>query len=410
MNEPAAPTSPPPVRPRRTVTRLHVVVLANLAVVLVLVALIEGLASLGVVGRELLTNTDYAERVYTEYDADLGWISLPAVERPNAFAPGVGVRTNRQRFRADREVPAELPADRLRLVAAGDSFTFGYGVANPDVWVEILDQREPWLETVNLAQGGYGLDQAFLRYRRDGALVAHDVAVLAFIANDFKRMEMDRFIGYDKPFLDLDAQGRLVVRNVPVPRGSAVRRGLARLAPGLRRLRSFELTASWFGAEDLPAEGQQTRAEIAEELHFVAEHPDRKRRQAIVVELIAEFGELARQRGAVPVLLYLPTRNDAEGTRGESREWRGVVRAASIAAKVPCFDLVDEVRRMPPGRRDRLFLSRELAADIQGHYTPEGNAWVAGQLPPRLRGVAELQRLAARRGVGLPAAAPRPSA
>jgi hypothetical protein len=376
---------------------------ANLLVVTLLLALVEGLTSLGLLAADSASGEDFAERVYTEYDPELGWISQPAVWRPNAFGPGVGVRTNPQRFRADREVAVEPPADRLRLVAAGDSFTFGYGVANEDVWVEMLGRREPWLETVNLAQGGYGLDQAFLRYRRDGDLVRHDVAVLAFITNDFRRMEMDRFIGYDKPYLALDAGGRLVVHNTPVPRTSNLRRGWARLAPRLRELRTYEAAQRWLGSEPRLVDGEHTAEEIATDLHFRPDLPDRRQRQAIVEELVREFGELARERGAVPVLVYLPTRNDGERSRGEARDWRGVIRSASIAAKVPCFDLVDELRKAPPARQERLFLSRELSVDIQGHYTPEGNAWVAGLLAPRLRAHPEVQRQAERRGVRLPA-------
>ena len=70
---------------------------------------------------------------------------------------------------------------------------------------------------MNLGQGGYGTDQAYLRFLRDTKNLAHQVQVFAFINDDFRRMQSDKFLGFNKPVLTL-VNGVLTVGNVPVPK------------------------------------------------------------------------------------------------------------------------------------------------------------------------------------------------
>ena len=52
----------------------------------------------------------------------------------------VEYRVNSLGFR-DREFPKEKPAGELRVLAIGDSFTFGAGVQLDDCWVQLLERR-----------------------------------------------------------------------------------------------------------------------------------------------------------------------------------------------------------------------------------------------------------------------------
>lgn len=103
------------------------------------------------------------------------------------------------------------------MICSGDSFTLGYGVRDDETWCHQLMQLDDRLETVNMGQGGYGFDQAYLWFRRDGVRLAHHVQVFAFISDDFRRMERVEFIGYAKPVLRVVGDS-LRVDNVPVPR------------------------------------------------------------------------------------------------------------------------------------------------------------------------------------------------
>ena len=67
--------------------------------------------------------------------------------------------------------------------------------------VSYSQSLDPRLETLNMGQGGYGVDQAYLWYKRDAAKFEHQVHLLAFITDDFVRMQSDRFRGYGKPVI-----------------------------------------------------------------------------------------------------------------------------------------------------------------------------------------------------------------
>jgi hypothetical protein len=86
-------------------------------------------------------------------------------------------RTNSHGFR-DAEVPVERVSGTKRVVALGDSFTFGIGVEDGKRFLDLAEREARDLEIVNFGVPGYGLDQAFglmiqkgLAYSPDGVLL-----------------------------------------------------------------------------------------------------------------------------------------------------------------------------------------------------------------------------------------------
>jgi hypothetical protein len=212
-------TDEPRSRARTTLRSAAILVLVNTVVIVLLFALLEGAASLLLTGVEIIRTDAVPEHQHAEHDPLLGWVNLPNVHLPDIYGPGVAVRTNSQRFRSDRDFTTAVPAGRTRIICSGDSFTFGYGVDNADTWCERLVALDPRLETVNMGLGGYGVDQAYLWYMRDGTPLDHDLHLFVFLTDDFRRMRSDRFMGYGKPFLDV-RDDSLVVANLPVPNTS----------------------------------------------------------------------------------------------------------------------------------------------------------------------------------------------
>src|SRR5271157_4803646 len=118
-------------------------------------------------------------------------------------------------LRNNADFATKVPPGKTRIVCSGDSFTLGNGVDNDHTWPQLLASRAKNLETVNMGQGGYGADQAYLWYKRDGVPLDHNIQIFALISPDFYRMQHSSFNGYGKPMLTVENE-RLVTTNVPV--------------------------------------------------------------------------------------------------------------------------------------------------------------------------------------------------
>lgn len=325
----------------------------------VTLALVEGMASLALLGHRLLVQPRTMEEVHTEPDTLLGWVNQRNVNRPDLYGPGIGLRTNGQRFRHVGEVAPRPPAGTRRLICSGDSFTLGYDVGDGQAWCDRLGQTVPGLETVNMGQGGYGVDQAYLWYLRDGIGLHPDIHIFAFIQTDFGRMMDDRFIGFPKPRLVVDGDS-VRAEGIPVPRPD-LGRTLIRWNAALRDLRSSQLIGHVVGGRPK------------------ATTPDPQVRATWEVARAA-FHDLVRRdsaSGATLVFVLLPTIGDY---RSEYRDpWRRWLGEAAARHEFTYVDLIDPLRKVPPDSVEALFVPREGR-----HLSVAGNIWVAEQLRRRI--------------------------
>ncbi len=212
-----------------SMARLKLVAI-NLLVLFFILILVEGVTSYLSFLRHYSRLVELAESRHTEYDELLGYVNKRHASVPNMYGPGRSLTTNGQRFRGAEDFALDVPAGRTRLICSGDSFTLGYGVDDADTWCHQLTVIDPRLETVNMGQGGYGVDQAYLWYQRDAETVKHHAQLFAFIGYDITRA-ITPGLGY-RPFLAVE-QDRLVVKNVPVTRSPPWLRLLQRAAPRL---------------------------------------------------------------------------------------------------------------------------------------------------------------------------------
>ena len=74
---------------------------------------------------------------------------------------------NAQGLRSRHEYAAAPPAGTLRVAAFGDSFVYGNEVTDDDAWTAVLEGGSGGIEVLNYGVGGYGLDQAFLRFQAE---------------------------------------------------------------------------------------------------------------------------------------------------------------------------------------------------------------------------------------------------
>jgi hypothetical protein len=336
------------------------IVLVYFILVLVLLFLIEGLLSYVSVGYAMLTQ-DTTERKHTEYDKEVGWINLPNVHLENMYGRGVYLTTNSQRYRNSNDFSPEVPIGKIRIVCSGDSFTLGFGVDDDHTWCQLLTAVDKRLETVNLGQGGYGVDQAYLWYKRNETKLKHDIVLFAFITDDFMRMKRDTLFGYGKPYLTI-RNGELFQENYPVPRRSYDTTRLTRNLYELQQLNTVKLLSK--ALEGLLPDNDDP---------FIAnphEHTEN-----VVSKIYTELQQTSRANQRFLVLVYLPMIADYKEIR--TSRWRQYVQAEAEKNDYFFIDVVEEMRTLPPHRVKQLFRKG-------GHYSAEGNRYIAEVLNKKL--------------------------
>ena len=352
---------------RRVAQRGLVTILLSLAAV----AAIEGVSSLALMirdARRAAPTRPKSNFPQAAYDSTIGWVGLPNLSIPNNFGPGLSLTTTADGMRIHRPVMPQLFPGERRAICSGDSFTYGSGVSDGETFCAVIEHEIPGLVTLNMAQRGFGIDQAYLWYRRDGSRYSHQLHLFAFIWNDFERMTLRSFWGYSKPILRLK-DGRLVTENVPVPPWAGTRETSASSSV-LAESRLVQLVQRLAG----PSESAQLRR-VETQIWDVAE------------AVFHDLARLNRQRGSVLVLVYLPAPSDLLPGPYDAR--RKKLADFSKRSGISLIDLTPEIRQLPADTLDWFFITPNAlpVGGSAGHYTAAGHRWVATRLAEHLRAI-----------------------
>jgi hypothetical protein len=217
-----------------------------------------------------------------------GWTLRPGLREVPAFGRARVSSTSRG-YRGRHDVPEGKPAGRWRVAVLGDSFTFGEDVGDEETFVHQLGVLHPSLEPVNLGVHAYGHDQMLLTLREEGPWLRPDLVLVGFVHIDLER-NRTAFLDYAKPRFDLD-DGRLVLRNVPVPTPEELR------AREPWRSRFVDLL-SMLRARARDRSGVEARA-----------------RDALGKALLEALHDTALELGAQPVFAYLPVLGEVGAAR-----------------------------------------------------------------------------------------------
>jgi lysophospholipase L1-like esterase len=119
---------------------------------------------------------------------------IPGAHNPRYI--GVPVSINRLGLR-DGDVAIPKPAGTLRVVAVGDSVTFGYGVRLEDTWVKTLERRLNATgghrhEVVNAGVEATGIEYYESFIRTQAAALEPDLLVVGIALNDVRWYRGDR--------------------------------------------------------------------------------------------------------------------------------------------------------------------------------------------------------------------------
>jgi len=197
---------------------------ARLVLILVgvLVALAAGEAGMRVAlpeARQLFEVQSHRESErgkFCEYDAVRGWRGIRNADADFDYVDAHHhVRQNRWGSRGT-EVPLEKSGKR-RIVVLGDSFVWGFGVEDAQIFTELL-AHDTGDEVVNLGISGYGTDQELLMWRHLGIQFGPDVVLLVVTpyTDVYDVLYLERY-GYPKPRFRVDPKEGLAFENVPVP-------------------------------------------------------------------------------------------------------------------------------------------------------------------------------------------------
>jgi hypothetical protein len=347
---------------------------------LLFLVLLEGLCSCLMVAFKLWPSNQHRTLSgrSVQYDKELGWVSVPKFYEKDYYASGVSLRINSRGFRSAQEFTQRVPENKFRIICSGDSFTFGDGVDNASTWCQRLESMDPRFQVVNLGETGYGTDQMYLRYLREGPRLDHHAHIFAFIADDMRRMRLSNLGGYGKPLLKL-RNGELAAENVPVPRGSSLLRWLALKPNPLREFRSVALLSSV--AERLVS------AKKSESSNGPTEEQAR-----ILDTMFKNLQAVEKEKNSVLVLLYLPTRVADYETGGTSLDWLTWTRNECAKRGIVFVDFLDDYQKLPVTMKDGLFIwpgSTQNFAEVPGHYDDQGHSWIARELYSRLISIPE---------------------
>jgi len=158
------------------------------------------------------------------HDETLGWRHRPnqsGVFRKDPFEIRVDINSHGLR---DDEVPRDKPPGRKRIVVLGDSYTWGFGVEQPQIFTELLEASLTGVDVINAGVSGYATDQELLWLQSEGMSFSPDLVLLVFTGNDEHDNAQHLVYGiYHKPMFVLQ-DGELELTHVPVPRASPPRR------------------------------------------------------------------------------------------------------------------------------------------------------------------------------------------
>ena len=357
---------------KKTFYKIIKIGLANLIIIVLFIVILEGGASLYFAyqgaRQEIKKEPFLAERLHTEYDPLLGWINKPNISIDHMYGPNVYLKTNSQRFRNKNDFTIRIPKGKIRVICSGDSFTLGYGVDNAHTWCNLLELIDPRIQSVNMGQGGYGIGQAYLWYKRDGTELDHAIHVFAFVTADFTRMMTKSFLGMPKPLLRTK-NGKIFVENIPISRLSS-----HKIFKYLKFFNIFRLVSETRGVN------------FADTLDKPAIYKEGEGEE-LVGTIFESLKTINTTKNSKLVLIHLPTEKEYQNTNND--RLYEFVRHEAEKRSILYLNLVREIRRVSSSEMIKFFFQKDIEGFDQskGHLTPMGNFFVAKKISKALAGI-----------------------
>lgn len=322
---------------------------------------------------------------YVMYDAALGWTIRPNGQGDLYVANSAGLRSVREYAR----VPSP---GVLRVAVFGDSYTHGDDVRNEETWAERLSESGAHLEVLNFGVGGFGTDQALLRFEREGIGFSPRVALLGVrpeniqrVVSVFRPFYAPRTgLPMSKPRFDV-VSGELRLLPNPLASREAYEALLTEPFATARRLGAHDghysrhLHRHW---ADRSATIRLLRLALHETHAALRPNPapavvdSTSEAYAVLTSLLRRFHRHATERGIVPIVVMLPDRDDTAVYLRDGVKGYGPVLRFLRTEGIDVIDVMDAFESLDRDSVSQLFAS---------HYTPFGNVIVGRFIHEQLR-------------------------
>jgi hypothetical protein len=337
-----------------------------------------------------ITAADFARYLATR-DPDVGWPSPNKLGSPPFDASGA------------RSNPSYPEPGTEYVSSYGDSFTFGDEVSDEDAWSHILSRRLG-ARVANFGVGGYGTDQAFLRFKKNTRDHAH-LTILGIFPDDLKRnVNQQRYFLAPVPATYLGMKPRFVLD------GDVLKLEPLPTMTHANYLDSFEHPERYFAFEhfvpgtpegpivwSFPFSLSVARAAVSPQvvnwmrgrpgwIDFASDgHPSQA--LAITAAIAREFRALAVERGKRVVVVVFPSESSFESYR-RGDELPTSVLGTRLAATGS--DVLDLTAGFSDYLGPREYRELCLHGPPGSHYNQEGNRVVADLIYEFMRGRGDL--------------------
>jgi len=163
----------------------------------------------------LLSIFDERNLLY-QYDSSLGWRPTPQSSYAFNGCRAISVQHNSLGFR-DRE---HGNSEQHRLLVLGDSFIWGYDVEANERFTDLIQNKYPALNVVNLGVSGFGTDQELLLLRSLIDQLRPESVLLMYNDGTDATDNTSNIVygGYYKPWFEKASDGTINLKGIPVPR------------------------------------------------------------------------------------------------------------------------------------------------------------------------------------------------
>jgi hypothetical protein len=293
-------------------------------------------------------------------------------------------QTNSQGIRGDKKFSFIPSNQTIRISAFGDSFTFSEDVNNDDAWAKILTSTYSDLEVLNFGVGGYGLDQAFLRYKQDGIQFNSHIIFIGYMTSNINRnvniyvpfIRPDTRIPLSKPRFILKNKKLILVKN-PMKQLSQYQKILDHPEEILPQMAADDFYPHQFFKKEWRADFLPSIRLFKIVIHsinqkfmpktglYIGDAPALK----ITLRIFDEFVKASLQNNSLPIILIFPRISDIKRyQQGKPRQYNPLI--TSFKSKGFLFiDLLEVfIEQGKINNLEELFIP---------HYNPRVNQWVA---------------------------------